>query len=110
MKIKDAKIYQLSDIAAAAQQQIQANFPHLDPIIGVSHNLRKSGFNADTMTIDNQKTDKRILIILHDDKPDSADVEFCYCSTDPKFDFTRIPLESLTQAKFYQWMLEKLTE
>ncbi len=108
MKIKDAKIYQLSDIAVEAQQKIQANFPDLDPIIGVSHNLRKSGFNADTMTIDNQKTDKRILIILHDDKPGSADIEFCYCSKDPNFDFTAVPLESLTQAKFYQWMQEKL--
>jgi len=104
MKIKDAKIYPLSDIAAAAQARIQADFPELNPIIGVSHNLRDSGFAADTMTIQNHASDQRILIILHDEQPDIIDFEFGKISEDPSFEFEQIAYNDLDESRFYEWM------
>lgn len=106
MKIKDAKVYPLSDLAQLAQAQVQAEYQNIDPVIGVSHNLRKAGFTADTLTIENIKNDKRILMVLHDHKPGIVDYEFGQASQDPSFNFKEITIEDLTQQKFYQWMME----
>ncbi|NVK38350.1 MAG: hypothetical protein HWE18_10520 [Gammaproteobacteria bacterium] len=108
MKIKDAKIYPLSDIAKLAQAQIQQDFPELDPIIGISHNLRNAGFAADTLTIDNIRNDKRIVMIVFDDQPEQVQYEYCRISQDPNFEFTIIALNDLTQDQFYAMMVEAL--
>lgn len=109
MKIKDAKIYPLSDIAKLAQAQIQLDYPDLDPIIGISHNLRNVGFAADTLTIDNIRNDKRIVMIVFDDKPDQVQYEYCRISQDPNFEFTTLALKELTQERFYAMMVEALS-
>ena len=109
MKIKNAKIYNISDLATAAQHKVQADFPQINPVIGISHHLRKSGFAADTMTIQHNATDKRILFVLHDDSPGTVDVEFGRISEDPNFEFDTYPLEILTEQQFYTWMSQSLT-
>lgn len=108
MKIKDAKVFPISDLAQLAQAQIQQDHSDIDPVIAINHGLRKSGFTADALTIDNIKTDKRILMTFHDDKQDMVDYEFGIASQDPKFEFKQIPLKELTQQKLYDWMLEVL--
>ena len=107
MKIKDAKVYPVSDLAQLAQARIQ-NESDIDPVIAINHGLRKSGFAADALTIANEKTDKRILMIFHDDKQDVVDYEFGLASQDPKFEFQQIALNELTEQKLYEWMLEEL--
>lgn len=108
MKIKDAKVFPLCDLAQLAQAQIQQDTPDIDPIVAINHGLRKSGFSADALTITNNKTNKRILMILHDDKPDTVDYEFGSASEDPTFKFNTIELEKLTQQQLYNWMLTEL--
>ncbi|MGR6873209.1 hypothetical protein ACU6U9_13070 [Pseudomonas sp. HK3] len=108
MKIKDAKIYGLSEIAKLAQADIQDAYPDVDPIIGISHNLRNAGFAADTLTIDNRANDTRIIMILHDNKPDVVDYEFAQISKDPSFEFTEIALADLTESKLLQMMTAAL--
>ena len=107
MKIKDAKVYPVSDLAQLAQASIQQE-SDIDPVIAINHGLRKSGFAADALTIVNEKTDKRILMIFHDDKQEVVDYEFGLASQDPKFEFQQIALSELTEQKLYEWMLEKL--
>ena len=107
MKIKDAKVYPVSDLAQLAQASIQQE-SDIDPVIAINHGLRKSGFAADALTIVNEKTDKRILMIFHDDKQDVVDYEFGLASQDPKFEFQQIALSELTEQKLYEWMLEEL--
>ena len=109
MKIKDAKVYKISDLATVAQAKIQEDFADLNPVIGISHNLRESGFAADTMTIQNHQSDKRIVLVLHDDSPDIAEVEFGKISEDPTFVFESYAIDSLTEAVFYDWMSQSLT-
>ena len=104
MKIKDAKIYDLSEIAKLAQADIQAAYPNVDPIIGISHNLRNAGCAADTLTIDNRANDTRIIMIIHDHKPEIVDYEFASISKDPSFNFTEITLADLTEAKLFEMM------
>jgi hypothetical protein len=104
MKIKDAKIYDLSEIAKLAQADIQASYPNVDPIIGISHNLRNAGFAADTLTIDNRANDTRIIMIFHDNRPQTVDYEFSKISEDPKFEFTEVALTDLNQARLFHMM------
>jgi len=104
MKIKDAKVYDLSEIAKLAQADIQAKYQNVDPIIGISHNLRNSGFAADTLTIENPANDTRIIMILHDHKIGKVDYECGRLSQDPSFEFTEIALEALTKDKLFEIM------
>lgn len=108
MKIKDAKVFPLCDLAQLAQARIQQDNAHIDPVVAINHGLRKSGFAADALTITHHKADRRILMILHDDKPDTVDYEFGKASEDPSFEFQSIPLKELTQQKLYDWMLSEL--
>lgn len=110
MKIKDAKVYDLSEVAKLAQADIQAAYPDVDPIIGISHNLRNSGFAADTLTIDNRANDTRIIMILHDHKPEIVDYEFAKISKDPSFNFTEIALSDLTKTKLIEMMTSALVK
>jgi hypothetical protein len=107
VKIKDAKVYPVSDLAQLAQARIQQE-SDIDPVIAINHGLRKSGFAADALTIVNEKTDKRILMIFHDDKQEVVDYEFGLASQDPTFEFKQIALSELTEQKLYEWMLEEL--
>lgn len=107
MKIKDAKVYDLSEVAKLAQADIQKKYAHVDPIIGINHNLRKSGFAADTLTIENQANDTRIIMILHDNKIGIVDYECGRLSKDPSFQFTEISLNELTQEKIF-FMMENV--
>lgn len=109
MKIKDAKVYDLSEVAKLAQADIQARYPNVDPIIGISHNLRKSGFAADTLTIDNRANDKRIIMIIFDNDPENVQYEYARISQDPKFEFSTVSLKELTQERFYAMMVEALS-
>jgi len=108
MKIKDAKVFPVSDLAQLAQARVQQDHADIDPVIAINHGLRKSGFAADALTIENTKTDKRILMIFHDDKQEVVDYEFGFASQDPKFEFEKIALAELTEDKLYEWMLKEL--
>jgi hypothetical protein len=95
---------QLSDIAAEAHGRIQANFEEINPVVGVSQNMRVSGVPADAMTIDCLKSGKRIILILHDEQPDIIRYQFSYRDKDPKSKFEIIQLNELTVQKLYSWM------
>ncbi|GAA6134858.1 hypothetical protein NBRC116188_16480 [Oceaniserpentilla sp. 4NH20-0058] len=108
MKIKDAKVYDLCEVAKLAQADIQAKYPNVDPIIGISHQLRKAGFAADTLTIENPLNDTRIIMVLHDNKVEIVDYEFGRISQDPSFNFTEIKLSELTQQRLFEMMQNAL--
>ncbi|WP_426415095.1 hypothetical protein [Aestuariirhabdus sp. LZHN29] len=104
------KILELGDIAAVAQAQIQQEFKQIDPVIGVLRSLREAGFPADAMTIDCFKSDKRILVILHDDKPNEVSYQFCRRDQDPGNEYRHLPLSALTAEQFYQWIKHYFVE
>lgn len=108
MKIKDAKVYDLSEVAKLAQADIQTQYPNVDPIIGISHQLRKSGFAADTLTIENPANDTRIIMILHDNKAGFVDYEIGKISQDPTFNFKEVQLSDLTQQRLFEMMQNAL--
>ncbi len=100
----DKLLFALSDIATDAHTRIQQDFKEIDPIVGVNRSMRKSGIPADAMTIDCLKTGKRIILILHDQKPEIIRYQFAFKNKDPDDEFEEIPFNELTAGKLYRWI------
>ena len=109
MIMNEEAIYQLADIAGAAQTKIQQNFKSVDPIVGISRHMRKSGFPIDAMMIDCLTTGKRILILINDDKPDEVSYQFGYKDKDPALEFDELPIKDITEEKIYNWIKQYFT-
>ena len=66
---------ELSEIVARANDLFYSKFDHVDTLIGImDKTLRKQGMKADAITIDCIALDKKIVILIHDDKPDFVDI------------------------------------
>lgn len=100
------QLEQLFEIAQAAHAAIQRDFEKIDPLIGVSQNMRTSGIPADVMTVDCLRTRRRIIFILHDQQPEQLSYLFSEMDTDPVSEFQDIALSDMTEQKFYDWVTE----
>jgi len=94
----------LCDITTEAHTRIQQDFQDINPIVGVSKNMRKNGVPADAMTIDCLKTGKRIIIVLHDHNPDIINYQFSFRDKDPDSKFEQLPFKELTSTQIYDWI------
>ncbi len=94
----------LSDRATEAHGRIQQKFLTINPIVGLSQGMRDIGFPADTMTIDCLKTRRRIILILHDDKPGIVSYQFAYRDKDPDDHFEIIDFDELTTQLLFDWI------
>jgi len=104
--MKQDKIYEIGDIAADAQVKIQQAYKNLDPVVSISRAMRKSGFPADTMTIECLTSKKRILVILHDDHPQNISYQFGFSNEDPGPDFISLATDALTPELIFEWIKE----
>lgn len=102
--MNDQPLALLSEIATETHTLIQKDFKDINPVVGVSRNMRSQGIPADAMTIDCLKTGKRIILILHDDNPDVVMYQFSFKADDPSDEFINIPLNQLTVQKLYSWI------
>jgi len=65
----------LSEIVARANDLLYDQFKHINTIMGImDKNLRKQGINADAITIDCLALDKKIVIFLHDNQPNTVEI------------------------------------
>ena len=52
-----------------------SKFDHIDTLMGImDKTLRNQGMKADAITIDCVALDKKIVILIHDDKPDFVSI------------------------------------
>lgn len=102
--LNDQPLALLSDIATEAHALIQRDFKDINPVVGVSRNMRSKGIPADAMTVDCLKTGKRIILILHDDNTDVVLYQFSFKAEDPSDEFLSIQLSDLTVQKLYGWI------
>jgi len=96
----------LSDRATEAHGRIQQDFLTINPIVGLSRGMRDIGFPADTMTIDCLKTQRRIILILHDEQPDIVSYQFAFRDKDPSDSFEAIAFNELTAQVIYDWIAD----
>lgn len=108
--LNDQPLAIVSDIATETHALIQRNFKDINPVVGVSRNMRSKGVPADAMTIDCLKTGKRIILILHDDNPGVVLYQFSYKAEDPSDEFLNIQLNELTVLKLYDWIQSYFTK
>lgn len=95
---------QLCDIAEAAHKAIQQDFENIDPLIGVSQNMRAGGIPADVMMIDCLRTRKRIILILHDQQPEIIRYQYTMIDEDPAGEFEEMAFTDLNPEVIYQWI------
>lgn len=96
----------LSEIASEAHEKIQLDFKDINPVTGVMQGMRKMGIPADVLTIDCLVTNKRILVILHDEHPGMMRYQFSYIDQDPSDDFIDIASAEVTSDVIYGWIKE----
>lgn len=64
------KLKKLSEIVARANDLFYSKFEHIDTLMGImDKTLRAQGLKADAITIDCISQDKKIVFLMHDDKP-----------------------------------------
>ncbi|PKF61021.1 hypothetical protein CW745_11965 [Psychromonas sp. psych-6C06] len=72
-----ASLKSLSDNIAQANDLFYLNNKSLDTVIGImDKSLRKQGMQAEAISIDCVPLNKKIVFLLHDAKPDQADIAF----------------------------------
>ncbi|ATX81908.1 hypothetical protein Ga0123462_1041 [Mariprofundus ferrinatatus] len=91
-------IKQICEAVEEAHAQIQADFDHINPVVGVINRMRNYGIPTDLMTIDCLKSGRRILIAVHDNKPGIADYQFCRRDEDPADEFASIAASSAARS------------
>jgi hypothetical protein len=65
----------LSEIVAKANDLFYSKFDNIDTVMGImDKTLRNQGIKADAITIDCIALDKKIVILLHDDKPEVVSI------------------------------------
>lgn len=101
-----AQLEQLFEIAQAAHVSIQRDYKDIDPLIGVSQNMRASGIPADVMTVDCLRTRRRIIFILHDHQPDTLSYQFTEMDSDPASEFQHLLVAEMSEKKFYDWVTD----
>jgi len=97
-------IKHICEAVEAAHVKIQQDFEQINPVVAVNRKMRDFGIATDLMTIDCLRTGKRILLVLHDAEPNTADYQICHRNEDPGDEFNRIPLTTITPQTLYNWM------
>lgn len=100
----------LSDNVSAAHARIQKDFETINPVVGVNQGMRSAGIPADLMTIDCLKTNRRILLVLHDQQPDIVQYEYTQRDVDPSMVFQKISISEVTENKLYEWIRDYFSQ
>ena len=65
----------LSEVVARANDLFYSKFDNIDTLMGImDKTLRNQGMKADAITIDCIALDKKIVILIHDEKPDFVNI------------------------------------
>lgn len=65
----------LSEVVAKANDLFCNKFENIDTLMGIMDKaLRNQGMKADAITIDCITLDKKIVILIHDEKPDLVNI------------------------------------
>lgn len=65
----------LSEIVARANDLLYTKFENIDTLMGIiDQSLRNQGIKADAVTVECVTVDRKLLILIHDEKPDSVTI------------------------------------
>jgi len=101
-------IFTLADIAAEAQKQIQQELDYIEPVIAVRQHMRQSGIPADVLTIECNRAQRRLVVIVHDQQPDTVMHRSDCLKSDEDGDLEPLQKELIDTAFFVSWMRQEL--
>lgn len=84
-----------------AHALIQKDYENLNPVVGINQKMRSAGIPADILTVDCLKSNKRIIIVLNDNLPNSIEYQFIFKDEDPGERFEKIKSEEFTSKTLY---------
>lgn len=94
----------ICDIATRSHARIQQDFADINLMVGVNRRMRDMGVPADAVTIDHSRSNRRIILILHDHYPEVVSYQFSFKNTDPDDDFEQIAFSELSADRLYGWI------
>jgi len=94
----------LSDLITEAHTRIQQAHTDINPVVSVRRGMRDTGIPADAMTIDCLRSGKRIVLILHDQQPNTLIYQLTMVNHDSKADFKQVTLSTVTVEMLFEWM------
>ena len=107
--ISNPALLSLSDIASQAHEKIQQDFEYINPVISIMQGMRNTGIPADVMAIDCLTSNKRIIIVLHDDFPNLIRYQFTFSDQDPIDDYQQAAASDVTSETIYGWIKDYFT-
>jgi hypothetical protein len=70
-----SKLIHLSEMVAKANDQFSNKFDNINTLMGImDKTLRNKGMTADAITIDCKSQNKKIVLLIHDAKPDVVEI------------------------------------
>jgi len=98
------RLEKLCELATESHARVQQDFADINPMIGVNRRMRDMGVPADAVTIDHSKSNRRIILVLHDHYPEIVNVQFSFKDSDPGDDFEQHPFSELSADTLYDWI------
>ncbi len=92
----------LSDLAETAHARLQQEYADINPMVSLRSGMRDVGIPADMINVDCMQTRRRILLILHDDYPNSLLYQFT--DLEAGDDFQQMPLDEVSVDTVFAWM------
>lgn len=98
--MQNTRLKALTEMMTNVADQIKLTL-NVTLLVGISHKLRAMGIPADTITIDCLKSNKRILIVLHDQQPYTVNYQYMFVGTDPNNEFVQIDNENFSEESLF---------
>ncbi|NVJ61892.1 MAG: hypothetical protein HWE27_15990 [Gammaproteobacteria bacterium] len=100
-----SKLEEMSDRIELAHQRVQKDFQDINPVVGLSRKMRDIGYDVDVIMIDCHSTKRRIILLLHDDSPNTVRYQFAFLDKDPGDQYEDISHQELSEQMLYDWMV-----
>lgn len=95
------RLEEFCELVKDAHSLIQEDYKSLNPIVGINQKMRNAGIPADILTVDCLKSDKRIIIILNDNLPDTIEYQLLLKDKDPDDRFEKIKSDEFSSDTLY---------
>lgn len=102
--MNNKRLETLCALASESHARIQKDFADINPMVGINQHMRNMGVPADVVTIDHSKSNRRIILILHDHYPEVVNYQFSFKGNDPDGAFEQARFNELTVDTLYDWI------
>lgn len=100
----DSALAKLSDAITEAHARIQQDYAQINPVVAMRRGMREKGIPADALTIDCLASNKRIVLVLHDQQPDTVIYQLTHIDAKADAPFQQHAFSALSTQTLYDWI------